>query len=144
MAVVYKNITAIDAPSTSHKFIGFPSYAGEDNFLILDTALHTATRCAIQVYTPSGTGNLTASAFGQTFNGAADVYGVWMCDTDLIAVGLDDNNNYLSSAPSSSACYHQLGDTYKNISPAGSGYIGWVCTASGNPGTWKQFGGISA
>jgi len=69
---------------------------------------------------------------------------VWMCNTDLIAVGLNDNNDYLDAAPTSPAGYHMLGDVYKNISPAGSGYYGFVCTESGNPGTWKTFGAITA
>lgn len=34
------------------------------------------------------------------------------------------------------------GDTVWKITPAGSGYMGWVCTESGTPGTWKQFGAI--
>lgn len=140
----YKNITAIDAPADSHKFIGFQSYSGEDNFLILDTAIHSATRCAIQVYIPGGTGNMTVSSFAQTFNGTMEIYEVWMCDTDHIAKGVNENNSYLASAPTSTACYHMLGDAYSNSSPAAAGYIGWVCTAAGNPGTWKTFGAISA
>ena len=145
IAAVYKNITAISAPAMYHRFISFRSYSGDENFLVLDTALHTATRCTIQVYVPSGSGNLTMGSYGQTLDGTVDIYEVWMCDTDLIAVGLDDNNNnYLSTEPSSPAGYHLLGDAYKNKSPVASGYSGWVCTASGSPGTWKPFGAISA
>ena len=144
IAATYKNITAIDAPAASHKFIGFQSYSGEENFLILDTAMHSATRCAIQVYIPGGTGNMTASAYAQTFNGTMEIYEVWMCKTDHIAKGVNENNSYLASAPTSPACYHVVGDAYRNNSPAASGYLGWVCTASGNPGTWKTFGPISA
>lgn len=36
------------------------------------------------------------------------------------------------------------GDIVYNLSPSASGFIGWVCTASGTPGTWKTFGVISA
>ena len=36
-----------------------------------------------------------------------------------------------------------LGDIVWNSAPAGSGTIGWVCTAAGTPGTWKTFGAIS-
>lgn len=36
------------------------------------------------------------------------------------------------------------GDRVYHSTPAASGNIGWVCTASGNPGTWKSFGTISA
>ena len=37
-----------------------------------------------------------------------------------------------------------LGDLVYNSAPASSGYIGWVCTVGGTPGTWKTFGAISA
>ena len=36
------------------------------------------------------------------------------------------------------------GDRCLNLSAAASGYIGWVCTAAGTPGTWKTYGAITA
>lgn len=30
-----------------------------------------------------------------------------------------------------------------NQNPSAGGFIGWVCTVSGNPGTWKTFGAIT-
>lgn len=36
------------------------------------------------------------------------------------------------------------GDIVFNASPSAGGTIGWVCTASGTPGTWKTWGSISA
>lgn len=36
-----------------------------------------------------------------------------------------------------------VGDIYLNSAPASGGYIGWVCTVAGSPGTWKTFGLIS-
>lgn len=36
------------------------------------------------------------------------------------------------------------GDIVWNVNPAASGKIGWVCTATGSPGTWKPFGAIDA
>jgi hypothetical protein len=36
------------------------------------------------------------------------------------------------------------GDIIYITIPLVSGYIGWVCTASGTPGTWKGFGLIQA
>jgi hypothetical protein len=35
------------------------------------------------------------------------------------------------------------GDWIKNSNPASAGYFGFVCTASGTPGTWKSFGLIA-
>jgi len=35
------------------------------------------------------------------------------------------------------------GDIIYNPNPTSGGYIGWVCTTAGTPGTWKTFGAIS-
>lgn len=37
-----------------------------------------------------------------------------------------------------------IGDRALNTTPTAGGYLGWICTASGTPGTWKTFGAISA
>lgn len=37
-----------------------------------------------------------------------------------------------------------VGSIRWNNAPASGGYIGWVCTSSGTPGTWKGFGAIAA
>jgi len=39
--------------------------------------------------------------------------------------------------------YWYQGSNFINQSPASGGYIGYVCTATGNPGTWKTYGLIS-
>ncbi|WP_420130314.1 glycosyl hydrolase family 28-related protein [Longimicrobium sp.] len=38
----------------------------------------------------------------------------------------------------------QPGDIMYNAAPQPGGYVGWVCTAGGSPGTWNSFGAISA
>lgn len=38
----------------------------------------------------------------------------------------------------------QLRHQVLQASPAAGGFIGWVCTTAGTPGTWKPFGAISA
>jgi hypothetical protein len=35
------------------------------------------------------------------------------------------------------------GDIAWNTAPTAGGYIGWVCTTGGTPGTWKTFGAIT-
>ena len=47
-----------------------------------------------------------------------------------------------AAAPTTGA--HVIGTVIFDSAPAASGFIGWVCTASGTPGTWKTFGAISA
>lgn len=49
---------------------------------------------------------------------------------------------YYSSAPPVTGTY-LLGDIVYNTAPASAGYIGWVCTVAGTPGTWKGFGVIA-
>lgn len=48
---------------------------------------------------------------------------------------------YRSSAPASGT--YILNDIFYNTAPASAGFIGWVCTVAGTPGTWKTFGLIS-
>lgn len=39
--------------------------------------------------------------------------------------------------------FHQIGDVVWNAEPKPNGFVGWICVATGNPGTWKTFGAIS-
>jgi len=48
---------------------------------------------------------------------------------------------YGSAAPTTGTWAHN--DIVYNINTASAGYIGWVCTVAGTPGTWKTFGLIS-
>lgn len=48
----------------------------------------------------------------------------------------------LGTAPPVADTYEQ-GDIFYNSAPVSGGYIGWVCTVGGTPGTWKTFGLIS-
>ena len=38
----------------------------------------------------------------------------------------------------------RIGDIVNNLSPSAGGYVGWVCTTNGTPGTWKGFGSIES
>lgn len=70
--------------------------------------------------------------------------------TDIIKLGnttnLENRNGrrYVSfgtSAPTSGS--HAKGDVVYNSNPTNGGYIGWVCTSAGTPGTWRGFGTIA-
>lgn len=62
--------------------------------------------------------------------------------TGAIANGAASVNwSYGSAAPVSGA--HLQGDIVWNTAPSSGGFIGWVCTTSGTPGTWKTWGAIS-
>lgn len=46
-----------------------------------------------------------------------------------------------AAAPGSGT--YAVGDIVWNTAPASAGYVGWVCTVAGTPGTWKGFGTIA-
>ena len=49
-----------------------------------------------------------------------------------------------SGATAPSAGAYALGDIVWNSNPKPTGYVGWICTREGTPGTWKAFGSISS
>ena len=74
----------------------------------------------------------------------------WYNDADAMPkYDMTSNPNYIqssiairSSAPTAGTNYQ--GRIVYNASAAASGFVGWVCTTGGTPGTWKTFGAISA
>jgi hypothetical protein len=58
-----------------------------------------------------------------------------------IRFGAANRIAYRSAAPTTESWLR--GDIVYNTAPASAGYVGWVCTASGTPGTWATFGLIS-
>lgn len=49
---------------------------------------------------------------------------------------------YVTGVPPSGGTW-QVGDVLYQTVPTSAGFIGWVCTAAGTPGTWKTYGLIS-
>lgn len=49
-----------------------------------------------------------------------------------------------NSAAAPTSGFHNRGEVVFVSDPSASGFIGWVCTAAGTPGTWKTWGAISA
>lgn len=64
---------------------------------------------------------------------------------DITGVGTDTTPGfrhiYAAAAPTSGAWAR--GDIAWNTAPTSGGFAGWICTASGTPGTWKTFAAIS-
>lgn len=56
--------------------------------------------------------------------------------------GLHDGENVGTTYPTAGTW--TAGRTVYNATPASGGYLGWVCTVGGTPGTWKGFGLIQA
>ena len=55
---------------------------------------------------------------------------------------LDWKAEFFSSTSPSTGSW-RAGDVAYNTSPTSGGTIGWVCTTTGSPGTWKTFGTIA-
>ena len=55
-----------------------------------------------------------------------------------------DGRKMQSGATVPSAGVYALGDIVWNSNPKPTGYVGWICTRGGTPGTWKAFGSISS
>jgi hypothetical protein len=55
---------------------------------------------------------------------------------------VDTGVTYVSAAPTTGSWAR--GSVVWNSAPSPSGYVGWVCTTGGAPGTWKAFGVIQA
>ncbi|HDR4702404.1 BppU family phage baseplate upper protein [Bacillus paranthracis] len=52
--------------------------------------------------------------------------------------------NYLTAPPATGMGKWNVGEVVWNSAPAAGGYMGWICTVAGTPGTWKGFGLIQA
>ena len=60
-----------------------------------------------------------------------------------IQINAQGQKSYLTSTTPASGTW-ATGDIAWDYTPSASGFIGWVCTAGGTPGTWKTFGAIAA
>jgi hypothetical protein len=66
---------------------------------------------------------------------ASGTVAIWDADMRLA-------RSYKSAAPTTGVWFR--GDRVLNSAPSAGGVEGWVCTATGAPGTWKAFGAIAS
>ena len=66
-------------------------------------------------------------------------------DGKLILQNNVESNSFQSThqAAAPSTGTWRVGDIVYNNAPASAGYVGFVCTVAGTPGTWKSFGLIA-
>lgn len=154
---VYVPGAAYSPGSTTRKIL----YARELDLVsgnIYDTDLSTASRQFTVDYTSSATvvdeiyKNPTYFwAFNDVGAPATALYGRGQSTAgmqlNIYDFGGTAGGNYVSRIFSSSTIPSsgtwQRGDVVLNSQPTSGNFIGWVCTASGTPGTWKTFGAIS-
>lgn len=96
--------------------LGTPSY-----FVFYDQTATVANGYARDLSSSQGAIGISAHYFGEI--------------NQMKYRGLD------SAAPTTGSWLQ--GDIVWNTAPTSGGYAGWICTASGTPGTWKTFGLIS-
>ena len=87
---------------------------------------------------PSNQSSSNRKNLTRTYNGVTSVFEFGDVNTTSTIKSII----YKSSAPSVGDWV--VGDIAYNTIPTAGGNIGWVCTASGTPGTWKTFGSIGA
>jgi hypothetical protein len=108
-------------------------------------------------FTPTANGSQAVKCFGADATGT--VYEAYVNAFTLAEVLADQTQvaeandrltrekngrgvSYAAAAPTTGTWLQ--GEVVYNTAPAAGGFVGWVCTTSGTPGTWKTFGVISA
>ena len=113
-----------------------PYIVGSNTLSVFVDGVNQYGPSATYAYTESG----TAGSASQTVNFTSGLHsGAVVKFTTSIPVNVF--NGTATSAPTTGT--YVIGDIVFNSSPTAGGYIGWVCTASGTPGTWNTFGAIS-
>lgn len=145
------------------------SNAGNAQFPVILSQTTDTTFCSNTVFSASSTrssiathsgfriiGNVSNTGFQYiTQSGATNVFigpNHLPANTNLVSAPIEGQKALLpyfsrqllhhSAAPTTGTW--AVGDIVLNNNPSAGGYIGWVCTTAGTPGTWKQFGAILA
>ena len=137
---VYNYLTTLSgSPSTSIRVGGICAYNDSggaktvENIVITNNTVNQGNGIGVQTYT-------LESCFidgNAIFNAASGS----LVDTASIQRVANPSVGSYSAVPSTGTWTR--GDIVYNSTPASAGYVGWVCTASGTPGTWATFGLIS-
>jgi hypothetical protein len=85
--------------------------------------------------------NYIAGNYIGDFSGARGTVTIIGANTVLGRNQFGDRPQYASAAPTTLSWV--VGDIVYNTTSTAGGFIGWVCTTAGTPGTWKTFGAIS-
>lgn len=65
------------------------------------------------------------------------------CTGGPTVAGMYRHNRGMAAAAPTTGTW-AVGDYFENSIPAAGGYMGWMCTAAGTPGTWKGYGAIAS
>lgn len=136
------------------------SGAVRDNYFVNNSAassntysgvyLSRSSNVDIQENTYEGTSQKYAVDFGASItNNTIKENHIISVGTDYLPSSVMNSTNKIkitregidSASPTTGSW--NSGDIVWNKTPTSAGYIGWVCTVGGTPGTWKEFGLIS-
>lgn len=119
------------------------SHTASGNFQITP-----ATGDKILGYSSEAGGGLISRAAGSALSIKAISTDEWLVINDAgswaIRTGYEPRYEMTFDTAAPTTGTWSRGDIIYNVAPSAGGFIGWVCTAAGAPGTWKTFGAISA
>ena len=135
---IYNYLTS-QSPTTNIRTGGIVAYNDSsgantvDNITITNNMVRLGNGIGIQTYF-LGVSKIDGNTISQTNGGT-------IVDTSSVGLAVNSTNGFYSAAPTTGTWTR--GTIIYNSVPASAGYVGWVCTASGTPGTWNTFGLIS-
>jgi hypothetical protein len=91
-------------------------------------------------YTGISYDSITSISFHNTGSGAITIGRPYF--PSGFALGTSHSQTVSATIPTTGTGIR--GQIVWNTSPVAGDYVGWVCTTSGTPGTWKTFGAVSA
>jgi hypothetical protein len=135
---VYNFLTTVSPPTTNIRAGGIAVYndSGGSETVEYVTITNNVVR--------DGNGIAIQTYFLE--NSTVDGNTIWNSNGDIVDTGsitlLANSTIGLYSAAPTTGTW-KLGTVIYNSAPASAGFVGWVCTASGTPGTWATFGLIT-
>lgn len=135
---VYDFLTTVSPATTNFRTGGIAAYNDTSGsktveyITITNNVMRNGNGIAIQTY--------------YLENSTVDGNTVWNSNGDIVDTGsttllANANTGLYSAAPTAGTW--KRGTVIYNSVPSSAGFVGWVCTASGTPGTWNTFGLIS-
>ena len=135
---IYNYLTS-QSPTTNIRTGGIVVYNDSsgantvDNITITNNMVRFGNGIGIQTYF-LGVSKIDGNTISQTNGGT-------IVDTSSIGLAVNSTNGFYTAAPTTGTW--TTGTVIYNSTPSSAGYVGWVCTAAGTPGTWKTFGLIT-
>jgi hypothetical protein len=137
---VYNYLTTLSAsPSSNFRTGGIVAYNDSSgaktvsNIVITNNTVNQGYGIGVQTYTLNSC-YINGNSISNASSGR-------LVDTSSVQRVSNPSVGSYTAAPTTGTWVR--GDIVYNSAPASLGYVGWVCTASGTPGTWTTFGLIS-